>query len=127
MAKTETPASPLAALAQGADTAMLAGRMAAMMRTQAKMMDTVLKQNIEALDFVRGRYERDRELFAALSEARTPTDALAVWNVFWSKAVKDYSNEAGKLGSLAAATAEQMLEGLRDEATLLAGSEKAGD
>ncbi len=127
MAKTETPSTPFAALAQGMDPAKLGGGMTAMMRTQAKMMDAVLKQNIEMLDFLKARYENDRAFFATLAGAGNPNEALAAWNGFWSKALKDYSNEAGKLGSLAAATTEQMLEGIRDEATILAGSEKARD
>lgn len=104
-----------------ADPAHMGDMMASIMRAQARMMDSVLKQNIEALDFMKARFEKDREIFNRLAATDDPARAMALMQDFWTRSVKDYTDEAGKLGALAAATAEQVVEGLTDEAKALAG------
>lgn len=92
-----------------------------MLRAQARMMDAVLKQNIEALEFLRQRFEKDRAMIAQLAEAKDSASAGMVLADFWQKAFSDYSAEAGRLGSLMSATVTQMQEGLTDEARAMMG------
>ncbi len=94
---------------------------AAIMQAQIKMMDSVLRQNIEALDFVKQRFEKDRAVMARLAEVKDPAEAMKVMESFWNRSMKDYADEAGKMGALTAATAEQIVEGLTEEAQALAG------
>jgi hypothetical protein len=104
-----------------ADPAHLGDMMAAMVRAQARMMDSVLKQNIETLDFLKQRFEKDRAMVQSLADSADPTQAMKVMQDFWSNSLKDYTDEAGKLGALAAATAEEIVEGVTEEAKALAG------
>lgn len=90
-------------------------------RAQARMMDALLRQNIETLDFLKTRYEKDRQMLSDLSKATDATAMMTVWSAFWSRAMSDYTNEAGTLSSFAAATTEQFIEGLKDEAQAMAG------
>jgi hypothetical protein len=103
------------------DPAHLGDMMSSIMRAQARMMDSVLKQNIEALDFIKTRFEKDREVFNRLAETGDPTLASQVLQDYWNGTLKDYTDEAGKLGALASATAEQLVEGMTEEAKALAG------
>lgn len=90
-------------------------------RAQARMMDAVLRQNIETLNFLKSRYEKDRQMLADLAQSRDATAMMTVLSAFWSRAMSDYTNEAGTLSSFAAATTEQIIEGVKDEAKALSG------
>lgn len=95
------------------------------LRAQARMIDALLKQNIETLDFLRLRFEKDRAMIAHLAEAKDSAAAGMVMANFWQKTLSDYSAEAGRLGALMTATVTQMQEGLAEEArALMGGSEK---
>jgi hypothetical protein len=104
-----------------ADPAHLGDMMTAIMRAQARMMDSILRQNIEALDFMKARFEKDREIVNRLAETGDPARAMELMQDFWTRSVSDYADEAGKLGALAAAATEQVTEALTDEAKALAG------
>ena len=110
-----TPKTP------NADPAHLGDMMSAILRAQARMMDSLLKQNIETLDFLKARFEKDRAIFNDLAANSDPARAMELMQSFWNRALSDYTDEAGKLGALAAATAEQLAEGIAEEATALAG------
>lgn len=91
------------------------------LRAQVRMMDAVLKQNIEALEFLRQRFEKDREMIARLAEARDSAAAGSVLTDFWQKAFSDYAAEAGRLGALMTSTVDQMQKGLSDETRAMMG------
>ena len=110
-----TPKTP------GTDPAHLGDMMSAILRAQARMMDSLLRQNIEALDFLKARFEKDRLIFNDLAANTDPARAMELMQSFWKRSIADYTDEAGKLGALAAATAEQLVEGIAEEATALAG------
>jgi hypothetical protein len=95
--------------------------MQGMMHGQVRMMDALLKQNIEALDFLRQRFEKDRAMLSALSATTDGAEAGKVLTEFWQKAFSDYSAEAGRLGALMTATVEQMQEGMTEEARAMMG------
>jgi hypothetical protein len=103
------------------DPAHLGDMMTSIMRSQARMMDSVLKQNIETLEFLKQRFEKDRAMFNALADSGDPTRAMLLMQEFWTRSVKDYTDEAGKIGALASAAAEQIVEGMTEEAKALAG------
>lgn len=101
--------------------------MQGMLHGQVRMMDALLKQNIEALDFLRQRFEKDRDMLAELANAKDGAAAGSVLTDFWQKAFSDYSAEAGRLGSLMAASVEQMQQGLTEEArAMMGGADKKG-
>ena len=100
------------------DPAHLGDMMTSILRAQAHMMDSILKQNIETLDFLKARFEKDRVIFNQLAASTDPAQAMELVHSFWNRSVKDYTDEAGKL---AAVTAEQLAEGIAEEATALAG------
>lgn len=91
------------------------------MQAQVRMMDAVLKQNIEALDFLKTRFEKDRAMLDELAQTRDAAAAGAVLTSFWQRLASDYMQEAGRLGSLMQATAQEMGEGLTDEARAVMG------
>lgn len=93
----------------------------ALMNSQARMFAAGLSQTIEALDFLKRRVERDRQMLGDLSNAPDSAAAVAVLTAFCERTLSDYSAEAGRLASLIAATAEQIGEGLQDEALALMG------
>ena len=124
MAAGKTPPNPFAMFSVKPEAMEMGDNATAAVRAQARMMDAILKQNIEVLDFLKQRYEKDRALFTSLAKAEKPNDVMELWSGFWSNAMSDYSNEAGKLGALAAATAEQVMEGISEEASALTGKKK---
>jgi hypothetical protein len=103
------------------DPAHLGDMAETMMRAQARMMDAVLRQNIEALDFLKKRFEQDRALLETIAKSGAGPDATTAWTTFWQRAMSDYQAEAGRMGAFAAATTEQMIEGLTAEAKAMAG------
>jgi hypothetical protein len=103
------------------DPAHFGDMAAGVMRAQARMMDAVMRQNIEALEFLKKRFEEDRKLLTQIAETPDGAKASAAWSDFWHRAMSDYTAEAGRMGSFAAATTEQMIEGLTEEARALAG------
>ncbi len=104
-----------------ADPAHLGDMTTAILRAQARMMDSILKQNIEVLDFLRTRFEKDRAIFNDFAANDDPARAMELLQAFWNRSLSDYADEAGKLGALTAAAAEQLVEGIAEEATALAG------
>ena len=85
------------------------------MQAQVRMMDAVLKQNIEALEFLKNRFEKDRAMLGELATTKDAAAAGAVLTGFWQKLASDYMQEAGRLGSLMQATAQEISEGASDE------------
>ncbi len=117
MAPRKTPETGLFS----SDPAHFGDMMSSIMRAQARMMDSVLKQNIETLEFLKQRFEKDREMVNSLAESGDPTRAMQLMQDFWTRSVKDYTDEAGKIGALAGAAAEQIVESMTEEAKAMAG------
>jgi hypothetical protein len=119
---TEKPAQiSFAAMAPQPDAAHLNAMLASVLRAQAKMFDPILRQNIELLDFLCGRFKQDRALLADVARASDSHAAVACCADFVARARTDYTEAAGRLGALAAASTEQLIEAATDEATALAG------
>lgn len=108
-------------MANPTDPAHIGDMMQGMLKAQVRMMDAALKQNIETLEFLRQRFEKDRAMLAQLAEAKDSASAGNVLTEFWQKAYSDYTAEAGRLGAMMTATVEQMQEGMTDEMKAMMG------
>jgi hypothetical protein len=121
-AKTAAP-EPMAAFEQAAAHAPEA--MLALTRFQTTMFDAVLRQNIEMLDFLKERFQRDRQLVHELAQTSDPSDIARVWSEFWKKAVEEYSDEPRRLGDAMARATTDALARARSDAEHLVGATKA--
>lgn len=110
----KTPATPfdaMAALMPGAPAAALAG----LIRPQAQMMEALLRQNIEVLDFLRNRVERDRAMVARLAAATESGEVMSLWAEFWQRSLADYGAEANKLSAAVGDIAQQAVRSATEE------------
>lgn len=122
MTKDKPSAPTLADLAGAAAPAQMAELMTAVTRMQGKMVDAVLRQNIETLDFLKERFEKDRALIATMVEKKDPSAVMHLLTEFWQKAMEDYANETGKLTATMASATEQAIEELTEEGKALAAA-----
>ncbi len=88
--------------------------MSQMAKRQGHVFDAMLKQNIEMLDFLRARFERDRAMVAELSSAEDPATASRLWADFWQKAAHDYSEETGKMTGMLAELTSDAVRSLKE-------------
>jgi len=88
-------------------------------KPQAKMAEALINQNIEALEFLKERFEKDRAMLETLSEAATPTEAMSLWQGFWQRMLTDYSTETNKLAASVSAIAEQAIRSASEEGAAL--------
>ncbi|MBW0157208.1 phasin family protein [Sedimentimonas flavescens] len=89
--------------------------MSMFLRPQARMAEALLKQNIETLDFLKTRFERDRSMLADLADAKDPNEAMALWTTFWQRMLSDYSTETNKLAASVTEIAEQAVRTATEE------------
>jgi hypothetical protein len=89
----------------------------ALMGGQARLVSANLSQTIEALDFLKRRIERDRQMMIDLSHAPDSAAAVGVMTAFCQRSLSDYVSEAARLSSLIAATAERVNAGASERAT----------
>lgn len=95
----------------------------ALLSAHSRMMSAALAQTIESLDFLKRRFERDRQMLADLSAAPDSAAAAEILSAFCQRSFSDYAAEAGRMAAMMTATAEQIGEGLQDETSaLIAGS-----
>lgn len=99
--------------------------MLTMARIQGRVLDAMLQQNIQMLDFLKGRFENDRKLAEALAAAEGAEAALAIWGDFWRQAVEDYATEPQRLSRVAASAADEAIRLARQEAAAVMNSTKA--
>ena len=90
--------------------------MTTMTRMQGHMFDTIMRQNIEVLDFLKARFERDRSLMTELTKTEDPGKASKLWSDFMQQAMSDYSEETGKLTGMMAELTADAVKRLNDEA-----------
>lgn len=89
----------------------------AVARMQGNGLKAALRYNVETLDFVKHRIERDIALFDELTRSDGYKDAFDVCSCFVEEAVAEYSSEAGKLASLGSKIASETADEVRKEAT----------
>lgn len=96
-------------------------------KPQARMAEAMIKQNIEMLEFLKARFERDRLMLEDLANAKDQTAAMGLWQDFWQRMLSDYSVETNKLAASATEIAEQAIRTASEEGAALmsaAGTEK---
>ncbi|MDN2579698.1 phasin family protein [Aquibium sp. ELW1220] len=85
-------------------------------RLQANAVKAALRYNVEALDFVKHRVEKDIKLFDDLSSSDGLKDAFDVYAGFMEGAFAEYSGETSKFASLGSKIASETADEVRREA-----------
>lgn len=65
-------------------------------KRQAEMLEQLIERNIEMVDFLRARLEKDRKLVTEITEADRPTEVMAKLAAFWQQAWSDYAAEVAQ-------------------------------
>jgi hypothetical protein len=102
------PASPLAANAQ--KFALAAARL------QAHAFKAAMQYQIEALTFVKHRYEMDMRFVDDLVASDEFNDTFDVFTTFMQNAATDYAAEASKVASIGSRFASETARRVRKEA-----------
>lgn len=88
-------------------------------RMQGTLFDAVLRQNIEALDFLKRRFEHDRDLLSTLAKVDDPAKATTLWSDFWQNAIESYADEPRRLAEMMTKAAGDAVTKARDDANRL--------
>jgi hypothetical protein len=97
-----------------------AGNVSQLMTPQLHMAEKLIAQNIEMLDFLKARFERDREMLGKLAEQSDPMKAMNLWGEFWQRTMTDYSTQMAKLATTASGLAEQAVRTATEESEAIA-------
>lgn len=95
------------------------------LRPQVQLAEAMLKQNIETLDFLKTRFERDRLMLAKLAQTQDPAQAMELWTGFWQAMLSDYAGETNKLAASVTEIAEQAVRTATEEGEALVGMKGA--
>ena len=87
----------------------------AMTHMQAQACKSALRYQIEALDFLKMRFEKDLKLYDDLLESEEHGDGFDVFADFMREAGKDYAEEAGKMARLESEVASDTAEKIEKE------------
>jgi len=104
----EIPALPMA---DNAQKLLLAGA-----HLQAQAFKAMMRYQIEALSFLRHRYEQDVKLADSLVKAKEVGDAFDICSDFMRCAVSEYGAEAEKIASIGSRIASETAEETRKQA-----------
>ena len=85
------------------------------LRAQQNVMRHALEWQIEALDFLMHRYEKDVRFMGEVARTTTPGDAFAKYAGFLQETFEDYSKEALKVTNRGAEEVSEAVEELRHE------------
>ncbi|PWE50524.1 hypothetical protein DEM26_06285 [Thioclava sp. NG1] len=96
------------------------GSVSSVMAPQLKMMESMIAQNIELLEFLKARFERDQEMVNQLSETADPMRAMTLWGEFWQRTASDYTAEMTKLATSMTGIAERAVRSATEEGEALA-------
>lgn len=108
--QTAFPISPLPFLANGQKLALAAARL------QAHAFKAAMRYQIEALAFLKHRYEQDAKLVDDLVASNELSDAFDVVTAFVQNAATEYTAEAGKVASIGSKLASETARKIREEA-----------
>ena len=105
-----------------------AANVSQLMSPQLHLAEKLIAQNIEILDFLRTRFERDQEMVRELADQGDPLKAMTLWGEFWQRTLTDYSTEMAKLATSVSGIAEQAVRTATEEGEVIAkaGSSKGG-
>src|SRR5262245_56133706 len=91
-----------------------------MARLQGYAFTSMMRYPIEALGFLRYRYEQDVKLVDDLIATEDTKNALDIYAGFFEKALADYSTEAGKVATLSSELASEAGKRMEKEAGTIA-------
>lgn len=77
-------------------------------RMQAQMFNNCMKYNIEVLNFLKHRFEQDMKLVENVTNTDDTGKAFQAYMNFWQSAVREYTDEAGKLAAINSEVAEKI-------------------
>jgi len=69
-------------------------------RMQAQLFNNCMKYNIEVLNFLKHRFEQDMKLVESVTKTEDSGKAFKAYMNFWQSAVREYTDEAGKLAAI---------------------------
>lgn len=95
---------------------MLQGR-----RAYADLCNTMMKYQIETLDFLKKRFEQDMRLASGLAKAREADETVCCYLDFLRQAQIDYSEETAKLLRINADMAADVARKAEHEANAMTG------
>jgi hypothetical protein len=87
-----------------------------MARMQGQAFKSMMRYQIEALSFLRRRYEQDMKLVDDLTGSEDFNDAFDVYAAFLQNAVTEYSAETGKMAGIASRIASDAAARVEQEA-----------
>ena len=101
-------------------------------RLQGHAFTAMMRYPIEALGFLRHRYEQDMKLVDDLVASEDVNNAFDTYAGFFEKAVADYSMEAGKVATMSSEIASEAGKRMQKEADIItkdvtAASEKIAE
>ena len=88
----------------------------ALAHMQGQAFQAMLRYQVEALGFLRRRFEKDIKLVDDLIESGEHGDTFDVYADFMREAISDYTDEAGKLAKLESRLASDTARQIREEA-----------
>ena len=86
-------------------------------RLQAHAYKAMMRYQIEALSFIKHRYEQDVKLIDDLVASEELDDAFDVCSGFWQDAMSDYAIEVRKVAAIGSELASQTAKRARKETT----------
>ena len=86
-------------------------------RLQAHAYKAMMRYQIEALSFVKHRYEQDVKLIDDLVASAELDDPFDVCSGFWQDAMSEYAIEVGKVAAIGSKLASETAKRVRKEAT----------
>ncbi|SDO14378.1 Phasin protein [Filomicrobium insigne] len=89
-------------------------------RLQGHAFKSMMSYQIEALAFLKHRYEQDVKLLEDLNASKEIDDAVHIYTDFFQNALNDYSSEAGKMANIGSKFASETADRIQREAEALA-------
>ncbi|MCW2305904.1 phasin family protein [Rhodobium gokarnense] len=112
-AATMAAGMPAAFLPEAMSTGLVA-----MARTQSRLATTAIDTNVEVLDFLRNRLQKDRDLIDEIADCKDAMEMMDAWLGFWSEAFTGYTDEFTKVAFANVKTASDAVQEISREATV---------
>lgn len=94
--------------------------LAKMMGPQVAFASALIDYNLETLEFLRTRLERDKEMLGQLGQTLDPVKAASIWSDFWQRTASDYSAETAKLATAMQGISQEAVRTMTQEGDALA-------
>lgn len=98
----------------------------AMARLQGQAFRSMMRYQVEALSFLKHRYEQDMKLVDDLTGSEDFNDAFDIYAAFLQNAASEYSAETGKMASIGSKIASDTAARVKREAAAAIDDMAAG-